>query len=198
MGTWVSTDSEAFSMLTAFAGAVYERGLDTPSLRAIATEGRCSVGTLRNWFHTKAELHRRVLYVLGVKWGHFLFRTLLPDDETGMFYARVRLAYEEVARTDPAVGQVLDDLVDLECEAVRRWLLYRRRIHHPDPRSVMLVHALLMRLWDVRAHPDRTAARLLLEQVLQALFGPALPADTPEPDCTRVHQSGWAFDDLHG
>lgn len=192
--TWVSTDSEAFSMLPAFANAITEFGLDSPSLRAIASRGHCSPGTLRNWFDNKSGLHRRVLYVLGVKWGHFLFGGLLPEGEMGLYYARVRLAFEEIGRTDAAVGAVLDDLVKLECEAICRRLDSERNIRHPDPRLVLVVHALLMRLWDVRAYPDRISARLLLAQVVDALFGSAQPEHEDGTTHLRSQRALWSSD----
>lgn len=192
MGFWVSSDAEAFALLPAFGRAVGESGLESPSMRSVAALGHASAGTLRNWFGTKSELHRRVLGVLGVKWGHAIFARLLPEHDTDWFYVRLRLAYEEIARTDPAVGAVLDELVQLERSAIVFRLEAERGIRRPDPRAVMLVHALLIQLWDRRAHPDRVAARLLLAQTLDALFGPAADGGGgAEDSMTRVRSERW-------
>lgn len=43
-------------------------GLDTPSLREIARTAKRSPSTLLAWFGNKAELHRRTLLALGVRW----------------------------------------------------------------------------------------------------------------------------------
>lgn len=172
MDLWTSTDLDAFTALVWFGAAVEEHGLESPSLRTIAS-GHCSPGSLINWFGRKAELHRRVVRTLGVKWGYTLSASLVPVTDPDRFYARLRLAYEELARTDPAVGAELDELMKLERDAIAWWLqwTHERKIGTVDERIITLLHALLLRLWDVRIYPDPQAALALLEDIINAWFG---------------------------
>lgn len=169
MDLWMATDFEAFDTLVSFGTAVDEHGLASPSLRTIAGYANCSAATLVNWFGSKRELHRRTLVALGVKWGHVLFGDLLPTDPQGRFYARLRLAYEEIARTDPPVAELLDELIALEQAIVAVWVRRVRKVKRVDQRTVMVLHALLLQLWDERTHPDAAAARSLLNETIDVL-----------------------------
>lgn len=166
---WTSTDLDAFSALVWLGDAVSDQGLETPSLRRIAQD-RCSPGSLINWFGTKAELHRRVVRTLGVKWGHVLGKSLVPLDEQDWFYARLRLAYEEIARSDAAVATALDELVQLERDTIGWWvaMTHDRAL---APKTTTVLHALLLRLWDRRAHPDTQASLELLEEFINFWIG---------------------------
>jgi hypothetical protein len=170
MDLWTSADFEGFSALVWLGAAVEEHGLESPSLRTIA-RGRCSPGTLLNWFGRKPELERRVVRALGVKWGFVLTSTLVPGTEEERFYARLRLAYDDLARNDAAVAGELAELEVLEREIIAWWLRSTHGCTEPDVRVVTVVHALLVRLWDVRVHPDPRAALALLEEVVNVLVG---------------------------
>jgi hypothetical protein len=170
MNPWRSTDAEAFTALVWFGTALDEGGLDPPSLRAIA-RGRCSAGTLLNWFGSKGELHRRVLRTLGVKWGHTLTSTLVPLTDQDRFYARMRLAFDELARNDAVLAAAVDELAELERDVITWWL----DSTHPgvaiNPRVLTVLHALLLRLWDERVHPDPQASLALWEAVINVWIG---------------------------
>jgi hypothetical protein len=166
----ISTDLDAFSALVWLGAAVGEDGLDSPSLRRIARD-RCSPGSLVNWFGSKAGLHRRVTRTLAVKWGRVLTATLVPLTDEDWFYARLRLAYDELARSDAAVAAEVDELARLEREIIAWWL---ESTHEPtslDPQAVTVVHALLLRLWDRRVHPDPRSSLRLLEEVINVWIG---------------------------
>lgn len=169
MELWVSRDFEAFSALEWLADAVGQQGLDSPSLRTIVG-GRCSPGSLVNWFGNKAGLHRRVVGTLGVRWGRVLTATLVPLNERDWFYARLRLAYEELARGDAEVGVELDRLVQLERDIIEWWVQSTHE-RTPDPRVITVLHALLVRLWDRRVNPDALTSLRLLEDVINVWIG---------------------------
>lgn len=171
---------DAFTTLVWFGAVISEEGLDSPSLRRIARD-RCSPGTLLNWFGSKAGLHQRVLRTLGVKWGHSLSGSLVPVSDAARFYARLRLAYEELARTDAALAAGVDELANLEREIIAWWLGSTHQCASVDPRVITVVHALLMRLWDDRVHPDPRAALVLLEEVINACVGKPVIADAFVP-----------------
>lgn len=76
-----------FSLLRDFEGedarvargtAVSGHGLDSPSLREIARTAMRSPSTLLAWFGSKAELHRRALLALGVRWYWLLQEHPIP------------------------------------------------------------------------------------------------------------------------
>lgn len=172
MQMWTASDFAAFDTLVSLGTAVEEHGLEMPSLRTIARYANCSAGTLINWFGSKSELRRRTLIALGVKWGHILTTSLIPADPEARCYARLRLTYQEMARTDAAVAHLLGDLEQFERDIIVWWLQDSHRVTRVDPHTLTVLHALLLRLWDERAHPDDQASRLLLNHMIDACLGP--------------------------
>jgi AcrR family transcriptional regulator len=167
----MATDLAAFDTLVALSNAVDDHGLESPSLRVIARYAHCSASSLLNWFGDKGQLHRRTLIALGVTWRFTLMAELLPADEQGQVYARLRLAYAEIARTDPLVAAVVDDLILVERRIIEDTLRRSHRLQTIDPRIITVLHALLVQLWDTRSHPDAAASRTLLAEVVDALIG---------------------------
>lgn len=167
----MSTDLPAIDTVVSFGMAVDECGLQSPSLRAIAREANCSPSTLIAWFGSKAELHRRTLAAFGVRWRHTLSYGLIPSTPTDSFRARLRLAFDELARSDPFVAEVLDELVVLERQMIGESLMrsYDLSPEQLDPQVVAVLHALLRSLWDERSYPDPEVARGLLRRAAQAL-----------------------------
>lgn len=167
----MSTDLAGFDTIISLGTAVEQQGLDSPSLRAISRVANCSPSTLIAWFGTKAELHRRTLMTFGVRWRHLLLRTLVPTTPHDLFFARLRLAFAELARSDAQVGQVLDDLMLMEHQLIgdafaNTYSMPRETV---DPQVIAVLHALLVSLWDARTYPDRDAAWSLLERAAAAL-----------------------------
>jgi AcrR family transcriptional regulator len=169
----MSTDLPAMDTVVSFGAAVDQRGLDSPSLRAIAQAANCSPSTLIAWFGSKAELHRRTLAAFGVRWHHTLSTGLIPVTALDRLRGRLRLAFGELARSDPAVAQVLDELVLLEREVIGRMLVgsYGLARETIDPEVISVLHALLVGLWDERAHPDPDESWALLRRAARALVG---------------------------
>lgn len=170
----MSTDLAAMDTVVSFGRAVDEIGLSSPGLRAIAREANCRPSTLIAWFGSKAELHRRTLAAFGVWWGHTLARELIPSTPNDLFHARLRLAFEELARSDPSVADVLDEVVLLERQLLGEMLAqsYDLPVELIDPQTIVVLHALLLGLWDARAHPDPEEAWKLLRHAARALVRP--------------------------
>lgn len=169
----MSTDMTAMDTVVSFGMAVDACGLDSPSLRAVARAANCSPSTLISWFGSKTELHRRTLAAFGVRWRHTLYAGLIPTTPTDRFYARLRLAFDELARTDPLVAEVLDELMLLERQLIGKTLVqsYDLALESIDPQVISVLHALLVGLWDERAHPDPDESWALLRRATQALVG---------------------------
>jgi|GEM_PF-6370615 len=166
-------DFPAHDTVRSLSHAVEQDGLQSPPLRAVARMANCSPSTLINWFGSKASMHRRTLIALGCRWRQDLYPDLLPDDPPALLRARLRVAYDELARADPELAEVLDQLGEAERELVVHHLrlTYGPAAEGLDAEAVAILHALVSRLWDERAHPDRMAARALLWRTAEALLG---------------------------
>lgn len=82
----------------------------------------------------------------------------------------MRLAYDELARNDATVGAEVDELVQLERDIIEHWIAstHKRAV---DPRVLTVLHALLLRLWGRRVHPDPVESLRLLEDVINVWIG---------------------------
>jgi AcrR family transcriptional regulator len=174
MDFMMSTDLPAMDTVISFGRAVDECGLESPSLRAIAREANCSPSTLLAWFGSKAELHRRTLLAFGVRWRQALTHGLIPSTPTDLFYARLRLALDELARSDPLLAEALDELVVVERRLIGESLArsYELSPELIDPQAITILHALLLGLWDERSYPNSEEAWALLRRAARALVRP--------------------------
>ncbi|MGZ4476549.1 MAG: TetR/AcrR family transcriptional regulator [Nocardioides sp.] len=172
-------------------------GLDSPSLREIARTASRSPSTLLAWFGSKRELHRRALLALGVRWRQTLVQHPIPAEDRGMEHARLRLAYDELARSDPALAEVLEEIVAFERELlvvwVQRYVPARSWSRYDPPRpidapTVDALHASAMALWDARRHPDRVAARAEFEVVCTLILLGAAQMFADGDPVARVEQ----------
>lgn len=185
-------DFPAHDTVRSLGHAVEQDGLQSPPLRAVARMANCSPSTLINWFGSKASLHRRTLIALGCRWRSDLYAELIPDDPPALLRARLRVAYDELARADPALAEVLDELAEAERDLVVRHLrlTYGLPDDWLDSEAVAILHALACRLWDERAHPDRAEARGLLWRTAEALLGLSPRSSGPPEGGVGVGSSG--------
>jgi AcrR family transcriptional regulator len=174
MDFMMSTDLPAMDTVVSFGTAVDECGLESPSLRAVARAANCSASTLLAWFGCKAELHRRTLAAFGVRWRQTLTHGLIPSAPADLFYARLRLAFDELVRSDPLLAEVVDELILVERRLIGESLVrsYDLSLEQIDPQTITILHALLLALWDERAYPNSEESWGLLRRAARALVRP--------------------------
>lgn len=144
------SDMEAADARSALIALMAEQPLvTTPSLRTIAKYCHISCQTLLRRFGTKPVLHRRVLAVFAVTWCHWLEQDLMPRGEFQQAHMRLRLAFAELARHDPELAEVMEEVMTRE-----RWLIGRKLPgavpRPPDDLMVATIHALAVELWAQR------------------------------------------------
>lgn len=164
-------DPDAEDARVALEAVVARHGLDSPSLRELARTAHRSPSTLLGRFGSKRHLHSRALGALGVHWHRALEVHPIVDDKAADM-ARLRVAFEELARSDDGTSAILDEVIEMERLHIARWL--QRYAPMPSYRSgprlapvpalvIDALHAIALSLWDVRRYPDRAVARALFE-----------------------------------
>lgn len=188
-------DPDAEDARVALVTAVGQHGLDSPSLRELARTAHRSPSTLVSRFGSKRHLHSRALGALGVHWRRALEAHPIVDDKAADL-ARLRVAFEELARSDDGTSATLDEVIEMERLHIARWL--QRYAPMPSFRSgprlapvpalvVDALHAIAVALWDARRYPNRAVARALFEswavmavvgvEHLSTVAGPAADAE---------------------
>lgn len=158
------TDLDADHLRQALTESVTAHGLEGPSLRALARVAGVSPSTLLNRFGSKSALHARVLDVLTERSTERFYRGLFPDDivagasaaasyraESQRADLRLRLAFDELARSDDAVADVFVRTLYVERDAIR-WAIARAlgaaaADLAPSGEAVDLLHAVVTGLW---------------------------------------------------